>query len=145
MSNAVNAHPDEDLIDAQIHGEPIDDLVIAREPLPDLERDLAEVLNRYSAEGMLGGNTPDFVLANLLVENLKTFGVASRARDAFKAKDEQSNFGFYVDGYTMAETGTIGEVRVTSYDGRTGVFPSKMLTAFLERRLTPPNVLPETD
>jgi hypothetical protein len=57
--------------------------------------------------------------------------------------DEKANFDFYVDGYTLKSTDTIGEILVTSYDGKNVVIKSSQLTAFLERRLTPANVPPE--
>lgn len=54
----------------------------------------------------------------------------------------EANFGFYVDGYTLRGTPVIGEILVTSADGRQCLLKSSSLTAFLERRLEP-NVFPE--
>lgn len=55
---------------------------------------------------------------------------------------EETNFGFYVDGYTLKGTDVIGEVLVTAMDGRSCVIKSSSLVAFFERRLDP-NVYPE--
>jgi hypothetical protein len=44
-----------------------------------LERDIAEVINRNSAEG--GSDTPDFILAAYLTDCLNAFNRASRWRE----------------------------------------------------------------
>lgn len=49
--------------------------------------------------------------------------------------DETNGFGFYVDGYTLASTDKVGEIKLTSYDGRTRVVPSRGLAEWIERRL----------
>ena len=43
-----------------------------------LEQEIAAVLNRYSADN--GSNTPDFILAEYLLECLAAFNAATRAR-----------------------------------------------------------------
>lgn len=57
-------------------------------------------------------------------------------------KTEETNFGFYVDGYTLDGTAIVGEIMVTAMDGRSALIKSSSLVAFLERRLSP-NVFPE--
>jgi len=59
-----------------------------------------------------------------------------------RGENGETNFGFYVDGYTMKGTPIIGEFLVTAMDGRTFLLKSSSLVAFLERRLEP-NVFPE--
>lgn len=49
-----------------------------------LVREIAEVLNRNSAEN--GSNTPDFLLAEYLVDCLVAFSVASRKREKWYGK-----------------------------------------------------------
>jgi len=71
----------------------------------------------------------------------RTYQQIARERQA--KESEEINFGFYVDGYTLQSTEIVGEIRVISYCGKTTTFPSKQLVAFLERRLSPPNILPE--
>lgn len=51
---------------------------------------------------------------------------------------EETNFQFYVDGYTLASTDVIGEILATAPDGKTAVLKSKSLTDFLDRRLALP-------
>jgi hypothetical protein len=46
-----------------------------------LERELASVLNKYSAENE--SNTPDFILAEYLMACLNAFNTASNSRQAF--------------------------------------------------------------
>lgn len=50
-------------------------------PGENLQRDLAEVLNYYSAEQ--GSDTPDFILATFLLRCLEAFNKASRARETW--------------------------------------------------------------
>ena len=49
-----------------------------------LERDLAEVLNRHGVENF--SNTPDFLLAEYLVDCADAFAVASRRREQWYGK-----------------------------------------------------------
>lgn len=44
----------------------------------------------------------------------------------------ESNFGFYVDGFTLAGTGKVGEVKITSPDGKTVVVASDDFLLFLD-------------
>lgn len=46
---------------------------------PSFERDLAQLLNRYSKEN--GSNTPDFLLRNYLIACLAAYDTALTARD----------------------------------------------------------------
>lgn len=55
------------------------------EPPKGLRQELAEVLNRHSAEGR--SNTPDFVLAQYLIDCLSAFDYATRARDQWYGLD----------------------------------------------------------
>jgi hypothetical protein len=47
--------------------------------LSDLERELTSLLNRYCAESV--SDTPDFILANFVLESLKVFNETTRRRD----------------------------------------------------------------
>lgn len=47
----------------------------------------------------------------------------------------EANFEFYIDGWTMKSTATVGEVQATSPEGRVAIIPSQSLVSFLERRL----------
>lgn len=49
--------------------------------MPDLSRELSEVLNRHCAEN--GSNTPDWVLAKYLLDCLEAFDAAVKARAEF--------------------------------------------------------------
>jgi hypothetical protein len=53
-------------------------------PGESLQKDLAEVLNYYSAEN--GSDTPDFILAKFLVQCLAAFNETSRARETWYGK-----------------------------------------------------------
>lgn len=57
----------------------------------DLEfvRELSNVINKYSKEG-LGGNTPDFILASLLAQVLGDYGDAVRWREALASANKKS-------------------------------------------------------
>lgn len=57
----------------------------------------------------------------------------------------ETNFGFYVDGFTLNSNDTIGEILVTGPQGNTVTVKSSVLTGFLERRLSPPNIMPLQD
>lgn len=52
-----------------------------RDPLMELRMDLGPLLNRHSAEN--GSNTPDFVLANFLLDCLRAFDLATHQREHF--------------------------------------------------------------
>lgn len=47
----------------------------------------------------------------------------------------ETNFDFYVDGFTLASTETVGEIRLTDYAGRTCIVKSRSLTDWIQRRL----------
>lgn len=49
----------------------------------EFQRELASVVNKHSKE-RLGGNTPDFILANYLVKCLKNFGDSINLREPEK-------------------------------------------------------------
>lgn len=51
----------------------------------ELERELASVLNKYSAEN--GSNTPDFILAEYLIGCLKAFNTATKSAHAWRGLD----------------------------------------------------------
>lgn len=50
-----------------------------------LRNELAETLNRYSAEN--GSNTPDFILAEFLTDALRAFDRAVQHREAWYDRD----------------------------------------------------------
>ncbi len=56
-----------------------------------LRSDLAEVLNRHSLEGVIG-NTPDFVMAEYLIQCLIGLKVANRMRDGYHGIDLKRPF-----------------------------------------------------
>lgn len=49
------------------------------DPYSDLRKDITSVLNRHSAEN--GSDTPDFLLAQFLLDCLKAFDLATINRD----------------------------------------------------------------
>lgn len=51
----------------------------------DLERDLASVLNKHSAEN--GSNTPDFILAEYLIGCLKAYNTATKSKNAWNGNE----------------------------------------------------------
>lgn len=51
--------------------------------LEPFKKDLAELINKHSLEGVFG-DTPDFILAELVVYQLFTHAIITRARDTFK-------------------------------------------------------------
>lgn len=57
----------------------------------NLRNDLAEVLNKHSAENQ--SNTPDFILAEYLAGCLASFDKASRARETWYNKALSINPG----------------------------------------------------
>lgn len=131
-------------IAAQIHGDPIPGTDDIFEPAPnraEFENALSSLINYHSLEGA-GGNTPDFVLAQFLMGALKLFGAAVQERERLASREnaDGTTFGFYVDGYSVHSTDTIGEVRVVRYDGKEAVIKSKSLTDYFDRRIDPPNV-----
>jgi len=123
--------PDTEMVEAQMAGEPI-----FEESRGTFEQELSRLVNIHSAEV----NTPDFLLARFLEGARRLFVETTDTRDRWKHDNSSENFGFYVDGYTLKGTDTIGEILVTAYDGRTITMKSAALVAFLERRLTPPNI-----
>lgn len=48
---------------------------------PTLERELASLLNKHSAEN--GSNTPDFILAEYMMNALRAFERATKDREAW--------------------------------------------------------------
>ena len=50
-----------------------------QEKLETIKRELAQVINRHSLENVC--DTPDFVLAEVMLDALMGFGVATRKRD----------------------------------------------------------------
>lgn len=126
-----------DLVQSQIDGDPL--VFVEREGRSSFEKDLSHMINCYSMEK----NTPDFLLAKFMEKSRQLFVEISDERDRWRNENPAiSNFGFYVDGFTLNGTDTIGEVSVTAMDGRTCIIKSSSLVAFLERRLEP-NVFPE--
>lgn len=126
-------------IRAQIEGEPLPavEFVDIRTPF---EKGLSELINSHSMEH----NTPDFLLAEFLEIVRHAFTNTTDKRDRWKNDNATvANFGFYVDGFTLHSTDIVGEIRVVSFDGKETTFPSRQLVAFLERRLSPPNIMPE--
>ena len=122
-------------ISAQIEGEPI--FVDIRTPF---EKGLSELINSHSMEH----NTPDFLLAEFLEIVRHAFTNITDKRDRWKNDNAiVANFGFYVDGFTLHSTDNVEEIRVVAFDGRETTFPTKQLVAFLDRRLSPPNIMPE--
>lgn len=55
------------------------------EETTSLERELASVLNKHSAEN--GSNTPDFILAEYLISCLKAYNVATKSCRAWQGVD----------------------------------------------------------
>lgn len=55
--------------------------------MSDLERDLTQTLNRYSAEN--ASNTPDFILAQYLLGCLAAFNQAVQQRETWYGRDAQ--------------------------------------------------------
>lgn len=47
----------------------------------------------------------------------------------------EANFEFYVDGYTLKSTDTVGEILATAPGGEQMVITSRSLTNFIERRM----------
>lgn len=52
-----------------------------------------------------------------------------------KSEITETNFDFYVDGYTLASTETVGEIRLTGPDGNMCIVKSRSLTDWIKRRL----------
>lgn len=93
-----------------------------------------ELIQAQQAGADICGRTPLQKLADTLNEAVRM--VAELPEDK-RGVEVSGTFGFYVDGYTLASTDEIGEVTLTSYDGRTCVVKSSALVAWIERRLTP--------
>lgn len=53
---------------------------------PKFRTELTELLNRYSEEN--GSNTPDYILANYLIDCLRTYNSVVLARDAWYGKNK---------------------------------------------------------
>ena len=109
-------NPADAIVQAQIDGEPIFELTAKEEisfmPEPD-----------ESAEDM----------ANIILSRVRR--LASLASNAELGPIETNGAGFYVDGYTLASTDTVGEIAVRRYDSpKTVILKSSQLTAFLDRR-----------
>ncbi len=58
---------------------------------PTLERELAAVLNRYSQEN--ASNTPDFILAQYLLNALVAWNVAVQQRETWYGRDARPTGG----------------------------------------------------
>lgn len=104
----------------------------------ELETALATSLNIHSREKM--SRTPDFVLARFLVGCLAAYERATRDREAWSVPaptTAEANFGLYVDGFTLAGTGVIGEIRLTNPDGGTTLIPSARFTEWAWRMFHP--------
>ena len=54
--------------------------------MSDIKKDLAEVINRHSAENT--SNTPDFILAEYLYDCLVAFDIASHKRTKWYGGDD---------------------------------------------------------
>lgn len=54
---------------------------------PELEKELASLLNRHSLEN--GSNTPDFILAHYLLRCLDTFNTVILMRKSWYGKDDK--------------------------------------------------------
>lgn len=55
---------------------------------PTLAAEMESLLNRYSAES--GSNTPDFILAEYVMQCLKSFNAAVCAREAWYGRGEKA-------------------------------------------------------
>lgn len=72
-----------------------------------------------------------------------TLQILSKELEAVKRPDVtddgmgtvESNFGLYVDGWTLTGTNTVGEIFCKHLDGREVMVPSRSLVAFLDRRV----------
>lgn len=91
-----------------------------------------EIIEAQKAGDDICGRTPIQKLADTLNEAVRM--VAELPQDE-PGVEVSGTFGFYIDGYTLASTENIGEVRLTSYDGRTCIVKSAALTEWVERRL----------
>lgn len=57
--------------------------------MEDFKKDLQQLINKHSLEKY--SNTPDFILANYLVECLMAFNYASSTREYWYRKGERDN------------------------------------------------------
>jgi hypothetical protein len=122
------------LVNAQIAGEPLPVEFVAP-PAPiitDADKKTADEIFLAGIRQM--GKTPDdgWLLSILAKHRTKNVDNAP-----------ETNFGFYVDGFTLHSTDNVEEIRAVAFDGRETTFPTKQLVAFLDRRLSPPNINPE--
>lgn len=109
-------------------------------PFTPFENSLVKLLNSESVDAAC--STPDFLLAQFLSDVLVNVKHMVDEREKWFGRGTgietiEATFDLYVDGYTIKSTGTIGEMLVTSPEGKSAVIPTKKLTAFLDRRLTP--------
>jgi len=137
LQTRIVEHKPDCVIVAQINGDPVPEIY---ELTPEMELDatsfeseLARLVNRHSMERG-AGNTPDFILAGFLNAVLHAYSGALSLRDHWSQSIE-SNFSFYIDGYTLNGTDTVGEILVTAPDGKTKIVSSSAFTAFLARRI----------
>lgn len=89
-----------------------------------------ELIEAQKAGDDICGRTP----REKFEDGLKALLAQYDERDEIAA---ESNFGFYVDGFTLASTHKIGEIRLTDNNGRSVVVPSQSLVNWIERRLEP--------
>lgn len=106
--------------------------------------ELTSLINRHSLEN--DSNTPDFILADFFQRVHEAFARTTLERDSWRGSDSEearqpeTNFGFYVDGYTIShDPENIGGVKIMAMDGRTETIKTSQLCAFLERRLPEPD------
>lgn len=57
---------------------------LSSQKLKEIERDLAGVINKHSLENL--SNTPDFILARLLISTLVNFSTTSLSREKWYGK-----------------------------------------------------------
>lgn len=136
MNQTVEHKPDCPIL-AQINGEPLHEVFELTEDMEasadiTFSGELARVINTFSKEN--DNNTPDFILAEFLEAVLLCYSNTVTKRGNW-LQPVETNFAFYVDGYTMNSTDTIGEILATTPDGKTKIIPSSQLTAFLDRRM----------
>lgn len=109
-------------------------------PYTPFENSLVKLLNSESVDAACG--VPDFLLAQFVSDMLVNVKHMTDEREKWFGRGPgfttlEANFDLYVDGYTIKSTGVIGEMLITSPEGLSAVIPTKKLTAFLDRRLTP--------
>lgn len=62
---------------------------------PELREDLRKVINRHSLEN--GSNTPDFVLADFLVEQLNLWNKFTSIREKWHGRPDPANHNPFTD------------------------------------------------